>query len=370
MPTPPEKPTASITATPATVQKGQSTKICWITLNSTSVSVDNVGTVNPNDCRQVSPEKTTTYRVVAKGAGGSAEAATSVTVAEPTPPPPAKPAASITATPGSMQKGQASKLCWNTQNATDVSIDTLGAVSPNDCRQVSPERTTTYRVVAKGAGGSAEASTSVAVAEPPPPAKPTASITATPGSVQKGQSSRICWNTQNATDVSVDNLGPVDPNACRDVSPEQTTTYRVVAKGAGGSAEASTSVAVTQPPPQIKKVSMRIEVEFDTAKSDIKPKYHEELARAAEFLKKYPGTQITIEGHTDNIGKAEYNKKLSQSRAEAVRKYLIDKFGIEEKRMGAVGYGFDRPIADNATAEGRQKNRRIEASVETEVTVP
>jgi OOP family OmpA-OmpF porin len=77
---------------------------------------------------------------------------------------------------------------------------------------------------------------------------------------------------------------------------------------------------------------------------------------------------VTIEGHTDNVGGAKYNEKLSQKRAESVKKYLVDRFGIAVSRLTAKGYGLTKPIADNKTAAGRQKNRRVEAVADYEFT--
>jgi len=84
----------------------------------------------------------------------------------------------------------------------------------------------------------------------------------------------------------------------------------------------------------------------------------------ADVMKKYEDLNITIEGHTDNIGTAAYNKKLSQKRADSVKKYLIEKSGIAAKRLTAKGFGLEKPIASNKTKEGRQKNRRVEAAVD------
>ncbi len=112
-------------------------------------------------------------------------------------------------------------------------------------------------------------------------------------------------------------------------------------------------------PPE--KVSMTLAIEFDTDKAVIKPKYDKEIARVAEFLKTYPNAKGVIEGHTDNVGGAAYNQKLSERRAQAVVNYLVKKYGIDPARLEAKGYGLTKPIASNKTAEGRQKNRRVEA---------
>ncbi|WP_243689519.1 OmpA family protein [Geotalea toluenoxydans] len=85
-------------------------------------------------------------------------------------------------------------------------------------------------------------------------------------------------------------------------------------------------------------------------------------------MQKYPTVKGVIEGHTDNVGSAAANMKLSQRRAEAVRSYLIKKHGIAAGRLTAKGYGMTRPIADNGTEAGRQQNRRITAVLDS-VTV-
>jgi OOP family OmpA-OmpF porin len=115
------------------------------------------------------------------------------------------------------------------------------------------------------------------------------------------------------------------------------------------------------------KVSITLAIQFDTGKADINPRYEDQIKKVADFMKTYPETSVVIEGHTDNVGKEATNVKLSTKRAESVRNELIKKFGVAEKRVSAKGYGSSRPIADNATPEGRQKNRRIEAVIETTV---
>src|SRR5690242_9576298 len=91
----------------------------------------------------------------------------------PPPPPPPAPTASLSANPDSIQAGQSSTLTWQTQNATDVNIEGVGAVEASGSKQVSPADSTTYRLVAKGPGGTQEATARVTVNAPPPPAQPT-----------------------------------------------------------------------------------------------------------------------------------------------------------------------------------------------------
>lgn len=112
------------------------------------------------------------------------------------------------------------------------------------------------------------------------------------------------------------------------------------------------------------RLCTNLNMEFDTDKADIKPQYHEAIATVGEFMKKYPTTTAIIEGHTDNVGGAAYNMKLSQKRAENVVAYLVKNFGIDSSRLEAKGFGETRRIAYNSTAEGRQKNRRINAVID------
>ena len=112
-------------------------------------------------------------------------------------------------------------------------------------------------------------------------------------------------------------------------------------------------------------VSILLKVEFDSGKTAIKKQYHKEIETVAVFMKQHPDATATIVGHTDNIGNRNANLKLSKARAESIKQYLIDKFGIEKFRIKTIGRGPDSPIASNATQEGRQKNRRIVALFET-----
>jgi len=98
---------------------------------------------------------------------------------------------------------------------------------------------------------------------------------------------------------------------------------------------------------------------FDFDKFDLKSSSYPELNRLANFIKQYPDIKIEVSGHTDNVGSDSYNKNLSQKRSDAVKAYLISQ-GCNASQLTSVGYGFDKPVADNTTDEGRQKNRRVE----------
>ena len=113
------------------------------------------------------------------------------------------------------------------------------------------------------------------------------------------------------------------------------------------------------------KVTVNLNVLFDFDKADVKPRYHDEIKRLADYMIKYPWEKGVLEGHTCSIGTEEYNQRLSQRRVDSIKAYLVEKFGVEADRLQAVGYGESRPIASNATEEGRQLNRRVQAVMET-----
>ncbi len=100
-------------------------------------------------------------------------------------------------------------------------------------------------------------------------------------------------------------------------------------------------------------------ITFDVGKATIKPESEATLMKALKTLETYTDISVEISGHTDNTGSAKLNQKLSEQRAESVKAWLVSK-GIDPNRITTKGYGKDKPIADNKTAEGKQKNRRIE----------
>lgn len=105
-------------------------------------------------------------------------------------------------------------------------------------------------------------------------------------------------------------------------------------------------------------LTMTLKVNFDTAKATIKAESFPELEAFVAFLKAVPSAKGELQGHTDNVGKAAYNLKLSQQRADAVKAWVVGQ-GIDASRISAKGYGPTQPVADNKTAEGRAQNRRV-----------
>ncbi len=99
---------------------------------------------------------------------------------------------------------------------------------------------------------------------------------------------------------------------------------------------------------------------FDVGKATLTMDLKTNLAKIAGILTIYKDANVMVEGHTDNVGGEEYNQKLSEKRASNVMDFLTSPGGIDAKRLGSQGFGFSKPIADNSTKEGRQKNRRVD----------
>lgn len=114
-------------------------------------------------------------------------------------------------------------------------------------------------------------------------------------------------------------------------------------------------------------VSINLKVNFDSNSDVVKPEYYSEIRNVADFLEQYANTGVVIEGHTDSSGAADYNKTLSQRRADAVAKILVEQMGVAASRVKSVGFGEERPIADESTREGKLANRRVVAEIATQV---
>lgn len=154
---------------------------------------------------------------------------------------------------------------------------------------------------------------------------------------------------------------PVDPDSdgdgvpdSRDKCPDTPRRYKVDPDGC--------PVELTE------TVTTDMKIIFDFDSAVVKDEYMDEVRRVAEFMNQYLNTRVTIEGHTDSLGSDAYNKALSQRRADAVRDALVQRFDIEPERVRAVGYGEEKPVADNSTDNGRTANRRVVAEISTDVT--
>jgi outer membrane protein OmpA-like peptidoglycan-associated protein len=151
------------------------------------------------------------------------------------------------------------------------------------------------------------------------------------------------------------------------VSPSQSVEIEKEETPANQTGEVLEQTTVSEAEPVPENVSITLNVQFDTGKANIKPKYHNDIKKIADAMSKYPATLVVIEGHTDNVGKELGNIKLSYLRAANIKAYLVQKFGIDSSRIRVIGYDYQKPIAGNKTAQGRQLNRRGETRIEINV---
>ena len=203
---------------------------------------------------------------------------------------------------------------------------------------------------------------------PPPPPAPTASISVDPSSIQPGQSATLTWQTSNATDVSIDGIGAVQPNGSQSVSPSDSTTYHLTAKGAGGTQEATARLTVTQPPPPPAAAAPTVtdedlfsqnikDIYFDYDKSNIRADQQGSIQANVQFLNQHPNINFTIEGHCDERGSTDYNLALGDQRASSVKNALTGA-GVNASRIKTISYGKEKPFCTESNEACWQQNRR------------
>jgi peptidoglycan-associated lipoprotein len=205
-------------------------------------------------------------------------------------------------------------------------------------------------------------------ATPAPPAQPTVTLSADPGSVNKGNSSTLSWTSTNATQLTIaPEVGTVNAEGSTKVTPSDSTTYTITASGPGGSANATARVTVSTPPPPVAKapepdlnelfLKEVSDAYFDFNKADIRADARPALAKTADFLRNYPQIRVTIEGHCDERGSTEYNLALGDRRAGAVKQYLVS-LGISADRISTVSFGKEKPFCNEHNEACWQQNRR------------
>jgi peptidoglycan-associated lipoprotein len=203
---------------------------------------------------------------------------------------------------------------------------------------------------------------------PPPAAEPTASLSASPDAIDKGQSSTLTWQTTAATDVGIDGIGAVQASGTQQVTPAETTTYTLTAKGPGGTKTATATVTVKGPPPpppptqsnlteeQMFSQSIK-DIAFDYDKADIRGDQQTNVQADIAFLQQHSSISFTIEGHCDERGSTEYNLALGDNRASAVKNALVAG-GIAADRIKTISYGKEKPFCTESTEACWQQNRR------------
>ena len=212
-------------------------------------------------------------------------------------------------------------------------------------------------------------------ATPPPAtaAAPTAQLTASPTVVDAGQQVQLSWHTTDATSVSIDGIGDVPTSGVKSVTPTESTTYHLVARGDGGTAEASARVSVNQPPAvPVPTNTMSAEEEFkanvqdiffDYDTYDIRSDAQTTLAKDASYLVSHPNIKIVIGGYCDERGSDEYNLALGQNRADATKKALVTA-GVAADRIRVVSYGKEKPFCTESNEQCWQLNRRAGFSMD------
>ena len=208
----------------------------------------------------------------------------------------------------------------------------------------------------------------------PPPPVPTITLRVAPANIDRGQSASLQWEAKNATSVRIQpEVGSVQTQGSRSVSPTSSVTYTAVAMGPGGSASDSARITVRVPaaaapvrpePRNDARVSIdelfRQNVQtiyFDFDESEIRADQISRLESNASWLKQHQGVKFTIEGDCDERGSEEYNLGLGDRRANRVKEFLI-KEGVDPSSIRTVSYGEEHPVCREATEECYQKNRR------------
>ena len=213
------------------------------------------------------------------------------------------------------------------------------------------------------AGCSKKAAKATPPTPPPAPAAPTATLAANPDVIQQGQTTTLTWQTSNASEITIGGLGTLSASGSRSVTPSASTTYTLMAKGAGGTQDASARVTVnakmaTVLAPSDQDLFARNvkDVLFDYDKADIRSDQAPITRGDASFLVQHPAISVTLEGHCDDRGSEEYNLALGTSRAESLKKALVQQ-GVSADRLKTISYGKEKPFCTQDSESCWAQNR-------------
>ena len=222
---------------------------------------------------------------------------------------------------------------------------------------------------------------------PPPPPAPVATPTpskpvvdyfsAEPGTISSGQAASLRWSVTGANTVQIDPIGSVSPQGRRSVNPSVTTTYHLSATGAGGETDADATITVSSPPPPAAAPTNNAttiqdilahqvqDIHFDYDKSEVRSSDQPVLQTDAAALKQIfsldPNFIVTVEGHCDERGSAEYNLALGDRRSAATRDALVA-LGVPSDKLKTISYGKERPLCTDASEDCYSRNRRAHFS--------
>lgn len=274
----------------------------------------------------------------------------------------APPTAKLNVSRNDIKAGEPVTVKWETQNAKSVELNGE-KVEKVGAKSVIPKESMKFEIVARRGKKEARDSASVNVATTKA-AAPTITLRADSSSLERGQNTRLRWESANAKIVTISGLGEVPGSGEREVSPRVSTTYTATALGDGGNATASVRVSVTDPeppPPPAERPRTTAKppepappiadifrntlkaIFFDYNKSDLRAGEQEKLRRAAEWLnlERNRGIVFRIEGNCDPRGTSEYNLGLGDRRARAVKEFLVS-LGVDPARIETVSYGSEK----------------------------
>lgn len=341
-------PTVEMRVTPATILPDESALLSWKSDHATAATLDG-RPVAPAGSLEVAPERTHEYRIVASNARGQATASAVVTVQ-----PPPTPTATISVTPRYINRGDSARLEWHSRFAEEAVINGR-RVPLEGARDIYPDTPMTFTLAVRGPGGRAASVAQVDLFT----AAPLIDLKATPDVINRGECAELTWRVFNATEFRLE--GERLPLiGSRRVCPTGSRVYAATARGEGGSTIAEAAITVRESTPE------GLRIYFDHDEWTIRADALAVLADLARRMRERVSLRIRIEGHCDNTGSPEYNQRLSERRAEAVRDFIVSQYGIEPLRFETIGRGELLPAAPNSRSdgadfpEGRQQNRRAE----------
>jgi peptidoglycan-associated lipoprotein len=207
---------------------------------------------------------------------------------------------------------------------------------------------------------------------------PTAQLTATPNSITAGDQVVLSWRTTDANSISIDGIGDVPSAGVKTVTPTESTSYHLVARGDGGSADATARVTVTAAQNAVAvandmssrnmtaeeqfKANVQ-DIFFDYDSYDVRSDAQGALSKSAAYLAQNPSVKVLIGGYCDERGSNEYNLTLGQSRANSAKAALVQA-GVAADRIRVVSYGKEKPFCSESTEECWQQNRRAGFSID------
>ena len=207
---------------------------------------------------------------------------------------------------------------------------------------------------------------------------PTAQLTASPTTITAGDQVVLSWRTTDANSISIDGIGDVPSAGVKTVTPTESTSYHLVARGDGGSTDATARVTVNAVQNAVAvpndmsssnlteeeqfKASVQ-DVFFDYDSYDVRGDAQGALSKSAAYLAQHANIKVLIGGYCDERGSNEYNLTLGQSRANSTKQALVQA-GIAADRIRVVSYGKEKPFCTESTEECWQQNRRAGFSID------